>query len=212
TNLDPGATISVAQTSDRIDSNSSFATATPLGTIGLAGRTLAASIDPTFYDINFPGSGDAPGDRNAPYLGNSYLQTPQGQDPDPTHGVETITYDFHSTYGFTPQGQPLLNAITENQKQRAREGFELISKHTGIMFKEVDLGESGSTPAVADITVATGDLRAIIPSGGNNYPFQIGNPVANAPANADPTIKATLSRELVILNANPPNRNWGNSE
>src|SRR5262249_31781235 len=68
----------------------------------------------------------------------------------------------------------------------------------------------------ADITVATGDLRSLIPNGGNNFLFASGNPINVAPSNADPAIKATLSRELVLLSANPQSavspRNWGNSE
>jgi len=52
--------------------NSSFNTATVLGVLGNAGRTIAgASISPNpdlsqAYAIQFPGAGDAPGERNIP--------------------------------------------------------------------------------------------------------------------------------------------------
>ena len=36
--------------------------------------------------------------------------------PDAFTGVREITYDFQLSYGFTPQGIPLSNAITEEQK------------------------------------------------------------------------------------------------
>src|SRR5207244_11555442 len=88
--------------------NSSFGTATVLGVVGSAGKTIAgANIGPSpdlsqTYTIQFPGAGDAPGDRNIPF--ESHINTVPGTLPDSTAGVETITYDFQSIYGFTPQG------------------------------------------------------------------------------------------------------------
>jgi hypothetical protein len=192
--------------------NSSFLTASDVGTLGSAGRTLTGDIlpspDPTqTYNINLPGSGDAPGDRSVPYLGESYLQTPVGQAPDPTAGVETITYDFQSFYGYTPQGAPLLNAITEDQKQRAREIFELLSQKTGMQFHEVDPNEDGSVPAL--LSIVTGDLRTLNPNSttqgnGNGWGFPV-IPTLQL-GNAKNTL---LTHAFVVMNANFV---WGNSE
>ncbi|HEY2414173.1 MAG TPA: choice-of-anchor L domain-containing protein, partial [Pirellulaceae bacterium] len=150
--------------------NSSFSTASVLGVIGSGGKTIAgATIGPSFdptklYNIQLPGAGDAPGDRNIPFEG--HITTVPGQDPDPTAGVETITYNFQTIYGFTPQGQQFFNSITEPQKQRVREALELYSRYLGVQFKEVDgsVGRIGSVSDLADMTIATGDPRAIAPT------------------------------------------------
>src|SRR4029079_8093759 len=179
---------------------------------GNAGRTISGAILPTPdpsqpYNINYPGSGDAPGDRQVPYLGESYLQTPFGHAPDPTKGVETVTYDFQSFYGYTAQGAPLFNAITENQKQRAREIFELMARASGVQFHEVDPLEDGSV--LADISIVTGDLRALNP---NTSGFVNGT---GFPSNAIPVSQqgnpnnVLLFHEFAILDANT---NFGASE
>lgn len=141
------------------DANSSFATATQVGTLGLAGRTIVADIAPQLYTIQFPGAGDAPGERNTPF--QEHITTVPGRLPDPTIGVETFTYDFQSIYGFTPQGQQFFNAITEPQKQRAREALELYSRYLGVQFREVS---STDVNVQADFTIATGDPRAVAPT------------------------------------------------
>jgi len=71
-------------------------------------------------------------------------------------GVESFAYNFRDVYGVTPapESRQLLNAITEEQKQRAREIFEIYSEMLGVDFIETD--SSG-------LTVVTGDLRAINP-------------------------------------------------
>jgi len=140
----------------KLDINSSFAAATPLGVLGLAGRAVSGAIEPTRYTIQFPGAGDAPGERTIPF--QSHILTLPGELPDGTPGIRTITYDFQNIYGFTPQGQPFFNAITEPQKQRAREALELWSRYLGVQFREVDPDQ------IADMTIATGDPRAVAPT------------------------------------------------
>src|SRR6185369_7589300 len=143
--------------------NSAFATPTILGVLGSAGKTIpTAAIGPNpnqsqQYNIQMPGAGDAPGERNIPFEG--HLQTVPGRDPDPTSGVETITYNFQTIYGFTPQGQQFFNSITEPQKQRVREALELYSRYLGVQFQEVDssVDRIGKVSDLADITIATGD-------------------------------------------------------
>ncbi|MEO2023259.1 MAG: hypothetical protein ABGX05_15670, partial [Pirellulaceae bacterium] len=67
-------------------------------------------------------------------------------------GVNTMYYNFRLDYALDSQDRPLHNIITEQQKERAREAFELISHYAGIQFVEtLDWG----------VTVATGDLQAV---------------------------------------------------
>ena len=69
-------------------------------------------------------------------------------------GITTAFYNFRDFYGFDPEGNALNNQITENQKQRRREIFELYGAVLGIDFIEsADLG----------MTIVTGDMRALDP-------------------------------------------------
>ncbi len=142
--------------------NSSFGSPTVLGVIGTAGRTIAGvAITPSpdlaqQYYVQMPGAGDAPGERNIPFQGHT--TTVPGRLPDPVSGIETVTYDFQQVYGYTPQGQQFSNAITEPQKQRAREAMELYGRYLGVQFLEV------ADSRIADMTIATGDPRAIAPT------------------------------------------------
>jgi hypothetical protein len=110
-------------------------------------------------ELNFPanaGSINESGHRDIPVnLGmERHGQTlPVG----PATEIPTRFYNFRTNYGTDPQGQPLANQITETQKQRTREIFEIFSRYLGIQFVEsADL----ATPANDTITIATGDLRA----------------------------------------------------
>jgi hypothetical protein len=70
-------------------------------------------------------------------------------------GVTTLDYSFPAQYGTDPLGNTLLNAITENQKQRAREIFEMYGQALGISFVETD---------VSGLQIVTGDMRALDPT------------------------------------------------
>lgn len=155
-----GSTVAVSAS----DNNSSFATATPLGTIGLAGQAVAGAINvrPTIAtpvgNLLFPsqpGTTDEPGHRDIP-VGNG-LESHGMPDSsiDPASGMAVVSYNFQDVYGVDPQGNTLYNAITEEQKQRAREIFTLFSMSAGIRFVET---------ASSGITVATGDIRALDPN------------------------------------------------
>jgi hypothetical protein len=174
------------------DENSSFATATGLGVLGVSGKTLDAVIDvrpsvPTpLGNLLFPtqpGTVDEPGHREIPILLESH-QMPAA-DLLSAGAATAMPYNFKTNYGFDPQGNPLFNAITENQKQRAREIFDLYSLYTGIRFVET---------ATSGLTVVTGDIRAVNPK----------LPVPNGPAGiADPT------RLMAVMNGS---LDWGQSE
>jgi hypothetical protein len=123
------------------DANSTFNTATVVGPLGLGSYQINSSINPTSSGIAWPGL-DNPGHRAIPFE---------------SHGGGSVfltDYNFQDGYGSF-QGVPLHNQITENQKQRAREVFELYSRYLGVTFRET---------AGSGLTIATGDPRAINPA------------------------------------------------
>lgn len=132
-----------------------FSDATPISQIGGAtdGQSVIISsiIEPQPYDIVYPGGTDELGHRNLPtaseveghYLGGA----------DSTYGTTTIYYNFNKDLGGG-----YYNQITETQKQRVREIFELYGSYLGIDFIEDTSINNG-----IGLTIATGDLRAINP-------------------------------------------------
>lgn len=121
----------------------------------LAGATIIdAAIEPQDFPLNFPGADNEPGMRDLPLdeegLGQPHFSV---EDPaDSTTGITTLAYNFRSVYGQDPAGNDLQNAITPNQKDRAREIFDIYGSRLGVQFYETE--DEG-------ITVVTGDLRAI---------------------------------------------------
>lgn len=118
-------------------------------------KVYTDSISAKPYDIQFPGGNDDPGHRDNPIDGDKHLA--DGAE-DNTDGVSTVYYNFKKNIGSISNGQggsqPAFNLITENQKQRVREVFDLFSRYAGIQF--IESQDQG-------ITVATGDLRVIDP-------------------------------------------------
>jgi hypothetical protein len=135
------------------DDNSSFGTATQVGPLGssetFTSAVINSSISPQFFVPlpAYPGGADEPGHRNIPP--ESHIG---GADTNPA--ITTRTYHFPATYGVDPQGNTLFNQITENQKQRAREVFEIYSYYAGIQFVESTSG----------LAIVTGDPRALSPT------------------------------------------------
>ena len=68
--------------------------------------------------------------------------------------IPVVQYNFEVNYGPDVQGNPLFNQITEEQKERTREIFDLYSNHLGVRFVET---------AAQGITVVTGDVRVLAP-------------------------------------------------
>ncbi|NLS92909.1 MAG: S8 family serine peptidase, partial [Planctomycetaceae bacterium] len=128
-----------------IGNSSSFATATALGILGAAQQAI------TGENIT---------------LGGAALMTQIGGNDEPGHrhilpeahftatsnilGTGVIEYQFPET--FSGSGGTSLNQITEPQKQRAREIFEIYSEYLGVEFRET---------ANSGLVVATGDLRTL---------------------------------------------------
>ncbi|MFO0999999.1 MAG: pre-peptidase C-terminal domain-containing protein [Planctomycetaceae bacterium] len=131
------------------DGNSSFGTATDLGSLGTASQVVDSQIEPQSVPLPpYAGGNDEPGHRDIPaesHIGSS------GTTPSVPGALSVVEFNFADVYGSDPQGNILHNAITENQKQRAREIFEIWSKKTGMIVRET---------ASSGIQVITGDLRA----------------------------------------------------
>jgi len=120
---------------------------------------LSASIDAQPFRLEFPGAVDEPGHRDLPPMtnttGNPMIEDHyliDGSNTDASDGITTLYYNFGPVIGYEASGQPIPNIITEAQKERAREIFDLYSYYLGVQFRET---------ANQGLLVATGDFRAI---------------------------------------------------
>ncbi len=126
---------------------------------------LSEQIISTYFPLDFPGAVDEPGNRSipvqGPYVPHHDVLAATQYDADLlakdtlTGGITTAYYNFQDFYGFDPEGNTLHNQITEAQKQRTREIFELYGQYLGIDFIET---------AALGMTIVTGDLRALEPN------------------------------------------------
>ena len=151
---------------------SSFDTSLDVGVLGTQGVIYTSAIDPEVYTLQFPGDVAEPGHREINIPSQLHLAVDSA---DSAAGITTFTYNFRSDYGFDPFGNPLFNNITQNQRQRAREVFEWISRVSGVQF--VESADEG-------FIVATGDLRAVNPliATGLGFPYSISGNTAKGPA------------------------------
>ncbi|RLS43190.1 MAG: hypothetical protein DWH83_05235, partial [Planctomycetota bacterium] len=172
--LTPATPVRFTFTGAAADNNSSFVTATSLGSLGVNGITATARIDNrptvptpagTLALPNQPGTVDEPGHRDTPADSGAHGLASLTTSPSRPSWVLTRPadgpvgyYNFRSHYGFDGQGNALINTITEAQKQRTREVFESFSHVTGIRFIE-----EVRAPYIG-LTVVTGDIRAVSPT------------------------------------------------
>ena len=199
----PGALVANAPVVETDESkgsvNSSFSTAQNLGALGLGGVSVtgAISVMPVKAtpagDLGYrtqPGTLDEPGKKPAvPTLG----AVPFAK-VDPAAAIAEVHYNFKDEYGTDAQGNQLRNVITEAQKQRAREIFEVISLQAGVRFIE--------TPDQG-LTVVTGDMRAVDATGNTI-------PQVAASWTIDPGTGLTMPETgLVVVDAT---EDWGSSE
>ncbi|MBM3969998.1 MAG: hypothetical protein FJ302_09060, partial [Planctomycetes bacterium] len=134
------------------DNNSSFATATQLGQLGRGGQVFQSRIEAQ-QGIPVPppaGGPDEPGHREIP--AESHGVGP-GTAPSAPGALGIVRFNFPLTYGVDSQGNTLFNQITEDQKQRAREIYEIYGRLYGF-----EVAEGGGTGIV------TGDIRVVDPS------------------------------------------------
>lgn len=133
---------------DSFDS-SSIGNLGDLASGGNQGHVITSAIEPQPFPFDFPGAIDEPGHRDIE------IETHLDGGADGQDGTTQIDYNFQDIYGTDPQGNILINTITESQKQRAREVFEYYSALSGIDFRETD---------TSGFIIATGDLRALDPT------------------------------------------------
>ncbi|MFW6169786.1 MAG: DVUA0089 family protein, partial [Planctomycetota bacterium] len=144
-----------------VDPGSSFSTAMELDAadLGSGGLVLSSEIRSPFFPLDYPGGNDEPGHRDIDWIESHLmlgapLTNPDASVADRSAGIETYYYNFKDEYGFDPDGNVLENAITEREKRRAREVFDLYANYLGVNFIESE--NSG-------FTIVTGDLRALAP-------------------------------------------------
>ncbi len=183
---------------------SSFDTATNIGTIGSSATqqtslVLGSSIDPESFILDLLGASNDPGHRVLPQnLVGSFEdhinQSFGNRGADNVNGITTIFYNFKTTYSST--NPVLTNAISEVQKNRAREALGLWAKYVGVQFVET---------ANLGITIATGSLSGL--SSLPNTQVQV-----EAASGFAVRIDPTFNNPLVILSANNTwNDNYGES-
>jgi len=141
-----------------------FATASDVGTLadGTAGKSviISSAIEALPYDLQWPGSIDEIGHRDALPSTIAVEQHLGSTAADDQYGAATIYYNFKNIYGALPNGSPATNLITPEQKQRVREIFELYSRYLGVQFIE----DTRTTSDAQGLTIATGDLRVLDPA------------------------------------------------
>lgn len=144
------ATSSVVSVAD--DDNSSFDTAFDLGTLTTQTIQINEQIEPqAVAQPPLAGGNDEPGHREITIEQHIGATGTTPSNPGP---ISTVFFSFPETYGVDLFGNTLFNEITENQKQRAREIYEIYSYLTGMEVQEVVSGGTG---------IVTGDPRAVDP-------------------------------------------------
>ncbi|RMF42331.1 MAG: VWA domain-containing protein, partial [Planctomycetota bacterium] len=135
-----------------------FSTATDLsaqwtpGAGGSQSAIITSKIEnETPFVLDFPGANDEPGNRQVRY--QQHVVGGDTQD-----GTATVLYNFQGILG-TLGNNTLLNAITEQQKVRVREVMSLYEKYLGVRFVETES---------EGLTIAVGDMRAVVPDDGVN--------------------------------------------
>jgi len=127
------------------DGNTTFASATPLGTLGIAGLSHSAQIEPQGIAMpSYPGGEDEPGHRLI--QPEQHLPT-FGLGPSVPGPITIRGYNFPSSVGGFP------NFISETEKRVVREIYETYGSLTGIQFRE-----GGGT------SIMKGDLKAADPT------------------------------------------------
>lgn len=149
------------------DPGSSFATAVGAGFLDTAGVRFGEVIEPQAIDSEAsipiaggglpnlfypeqPGTIDEPGHRDIPVDHSNHGDATLGLDPDGTV-IHTIPFNFRSEYGLSTSGNQLYNLITDGQKVRVREVFDLFSRYAGVRF--VETANDGIAVVLGDTTV-----------------------------------------------------------
>ena len=177
---------------------STFTTAMNLGALGSSATNqtsliLSSEINAVPYNFDLIGASNDPGMRQVPTEAGAsfeqYINAAFGADK--VAGATTISYNFQLIYGTDSTGNPLTNAITEKQKQRAREVLQIWSDNLGIQF--IETPNSGITIATGSLSALTGTSPNVVITNSINLGVQI-----------DPAFRASR----LILDAQ---RQWGDN-
>ena len=156
-----------------LDGDADITLSSTINALGLASQGIIISeeiISADLLPFDLPGPNDEPG--------HSQLRDHIGDDSGDTNpAITQRAYNFRSFIGYISAEsgdlQPSYNTITEAQKTRAREVFEILSQVAGVQFYETE--DQG-------LIVATGDLRvAGSESGPGNVIGFSGTTFFNAP-------------------------------
>ncbi|WP_417375975.1 Calx-beta domain-containing protein [Gimesia maris] len=164
------------------DDNSSFGTASDLGNLGPQSLHISQSIEKqnvTYLDA--AGSEAEPGHRNS--VDSHYINGNYGNLPGE---ITTVQFYFPATYQ-DHLGNTRTNQITEAQKQRVREIYELFASVSGLQVQEIAEPQSPDSDATK---IITGDVRAVS-------------------ANLPTSVSGASIRETVVINGG---LDWGKSE
>jgi hypothetical protein len=116
---------------------SSYNTASDLGVLNSQNLIVRGLIEPQVYRLELPGGNDEPGHRQSPVV----QHLPDGS-ADRNSGITRIEYNFRSDIGFIRDSlgnpQSAFNIISETQKRRAREVFQVLSDLIGVEFVETE--------------------------------------------------------------------------
>ncbi|WP_154898260.1 Calx-beta domain-containing protein [Gimesia maris] len=127
------------------------------------------------------GSEAEPGHRNS--VDSHYINGNYGNPPGE---ITTVQFYFPATYQ-DHQGNTRTNQITEAQKQRVREIYELFASVSGLQVQEIADPQSSDSDATK---IITGDVRAVS-------------------ANLPTSVSGASVRETVVINGG---LDWGESE
>jgi len=139
---------------------SSYDTATDLGTLevsaiqqDLRDLIVRGRIEPQVYNLVLPGGNDEPGHRDI-----DLVQHVPDEGSDRDSGITRLEYNFRQDIGFLIDArgnrQTAFNVITETQKRRAREVFQILSDLIGVEFVETERD---------GLIIASGDSLAFNP-------------------------------------------------
>ena len=136
------------------DDNSSFVSATSVGTLGAARVSVFSNISNQNVALPpLPGSEDGPGHRQIQreaHIGAT------GTTPSLPQATKTVRYYFPDTLGTDTSGNPYPNLISQTEKQISRDIFEIYAENSGYEFIEVE--------GAGALKIGKGDMRSVDPT------------------------------------------------
>ncbi len=163
--------------------------------------------------VVYPGSPNDPGSRNLPEAAISGVNDENHYNPDFTAdsvgGPATYYYNFQTIYYGEGTSTALHNQISDVQKERVREIFQLYSNYLGVQFTEVpDDFVPGPTDTLFEIV--NGDMRYLTGRYGTTNVYWIPNTGPDGTNAVDGCATPSEGQTgMVIMN---DAKDWGNNE